>query len=230
MLARVLPEANLLLVRKQDWAGLEKQLVTGSKLTISQDSDFDMGDLNMFPCSIESPLLLEVDSENQNGGKTLLHKDGRITQEVTVPVHCSSYGALSSCKKWNIQDSMTWRAECKNIRNVDVELFDSEKGRGISSLDIVLRNNQTSSICCKNRFTFVKAFSAASQQIKSGSLKESTECPFSDYIDESCKREYGLLTRSRFCINENFIIKEYTKVLCANNATIQNSCDVTYDC
>ena len=110
------------------------------------------------------------------------------------------------------------------------ELFDSEKGRGILSLDIVLRNNQTSSICCQNRYTFVKAFSPANQQMKSGSLKELTECAFSDFIDETCKRESGLLTRSRFCKNEKLIIKEYTKVLCANNATIQNSCDVTYDC
>ena len=229
-LARILPEGNLLLVRKQDWIGLEKQLATGAKLTISKDNNFAVEDLNMFPCSLQSPLLLDVGNENQKKGKALLHRDGRISQEVTVPVLCSSYGALSSCKKWNIGDSMTWRAECKNVRNVDVELFDSDNGRVISSLDIVLKNNETSSICCRNSHTFVKVFSTDIKQIKSTFLKKLPECAFSDFIDETCKRESGLLTRSRFCKNEKLIVKEYTKVLCANNATIQNSCDVTYDC
>ena len=96
----------------------------------------------MFPCIIEPTLKLDVGKEKeQKEGKAFLDSDGKITQEVTVPVSCSSYGALSSCKKWNIPDSVTWTAECKSIRNVKVELFDRE--RSLSSIDIVLRNNET---------------------------------------------------------------------------------------
>ena len=229
MLGKVWPGGNLLLVRRLDWVGLEEHFVTGEKLTISKDNSFEMEDLNMFPCIIEPTLKLDVrKEEEQKGGKAFLDSDGKITQEVTVPVSCSSYGALSSCKKWNIPDSVTWTAECKHIRNVKVELFDRE--RILSSIDIVLRNNETSSICCQDRHTFVKVFSANEHQFKSSLVKTMTHCSFSESIDEPCQRESGLLTRSRFCVSEKFIIKEYTKVLCVNNATIQNSCNAMYDC
>ena len=230
LLARVWPSCNLLLVRRQDWAGMEKQMSSGAKLTISKDSNFEIEDLNMFQCSIESPLLLEVINEDYEGRNALLHRNGKVTQEVTVSVHCTSYGVWHLCNKWNIPESLTWGVQCKHIRDVNVKLFNSANSQAVPSLDIVLRNNETFSICCHNRYTFVKVFSTHEQLIQSSVVKTLTNCTYSDFIDESCKGEYGLLTRSRFCKNGEFIIKEYTRVLCANNATIQNSCDPTYDC
>ena len=95
---------------------------------------------------------------------------------------------------------------------------------------IVLKSNETSSTCCQDRNTFVKVFSKSNQHLTASHLKELLQCTFSEFIDESCKRESGMLSRSRFCINEQYVISKYTKVICANNATIENICEVAYNC
>ena len=130
ILARVVREhVMVLLVRRQDWTGLEDHMVTGRKLRVlSGSQDLDMGELDMFPCMLHTHLSLRVEPDVQEETEThtqwgtLLHRDGSITQQLKVTVSCTFYGE-SVCRRWGINQIQTWRTQCKNVRNVDVQLY-----------------------------------------------------------------------------------------------------------
>ena len=123
ILARVVREhVMVLLVRRQDWTGLEDHMVTGRKLrVVSGREDLDMGEVDMFPCMLDTHLRLRVEDveeeETDIQWGTVLHRDGRITQQVKVTVSCTLYGE-SVCRRWGIQHIHTWRTTCRDIRDV----------------------------------------------------------------------------------------------------------------
>ena len=225
----------MLLVRKQDWEGLDRQLVTGAKLTLSLDGNIDMEELRLFPCILQSPLQLGVEGQGNGNipGTALLHKDGRISQEVTVPIRCSLYGALSSCKSWNLQDRTTWRTQCTEISNVDVTIVSRDTQEVMKQGLITLNNDVSRKTCCLDPDTFVTVF----YQKKSEDWLNSEElsgilpsCHFSEKIQESCNEESGLFELSRLCAHEGIVIKKYSKVSCYSRKIIKDTCNPKYNC
>ena len=63
----------------------------------------------------------ESDVFEQEFSEAVLHKDGGISQKMTVPLHCSSYGKVP-CKKWGLPDTMTGRTRCSNITETNIQL------------------------------------------------------------------------------------------------------------
>ena len=233
-LARVWQGNQLFLVRKQDWAGMDQQLVTGAKLTLSLDSNVDMEELRLFPCILQSPLQLGVEGIGKNYGTALLHNDGKISQEVNVPIRCSLYGPLSSCKRWNLQDQMSWRTQCTNISDVDVTLVTGGDTEEVMQQGVIsLPNNVTRKTCCLDSDTFVTVYeqSKTKKGLDSEVLSEMLpSCNFSEQLDGSCNEESGQLERSRFCIYENVVIKTYSKIVCSSGLVVKGICSQRFNC
>ena len=235
LLAKVWKGDLLILVRKEDWIGIRQELANGANLTLSLDSDIDLEELRLFPCILESPLRLLVDAHRQvgNSGTAVLHKDGTISQEMTVPIRCSFYGGLSSCKSWNLQDLATWNTRCTDISDVDVALVSGQKQEAMKQIYIGLPNNVTRKTCCFNSDTLVSVYNQTKSEnmLKSRELSEVLPwCRFSDGIAESCKEESEQLELSQLCVNEHFVVKKYSKVSCYTGKVVQNICNPKYNC
>jgi len=235
LLAKVWKGDLLTLVRKEDWIGIRQELANGANLMLSLDSDIDLEELRLFPCILESPLRLLVDAHRQVGssGIAVLHKDGTISQEMTVPIRCSFYGGLSSCNSWNLQDRATWNTRCTDISDVDVALVSGQKQEAMKQIYIGLPNNVTRKTCCFDSDTLVSVYNKTMSEnmLKSRELSEVLPwCRFSDGIAESCKEESEQLELSQLCVNEHFVVKKYSKVSCYTGKVVQNICNPKYNC
>ena len=230
-LLKIWPGGRAVLIRKQDWAGLDQQLINGARLTLSSKGLPDMEQLNLFPCALNSPMRLGVKEAIEDAERALLSKDGQISQQISVPVRCSLFGATHSCKKWNLENSMKWRAECKNISDKNVELV-TEENQKMTQLNVILSSNITKSMCCSNPDNFVSVFATqAFSNISARLLNEAlAHCHFSHYISGRCVFESGQLEKYRLCFLENYVIRQYSKVNCYSNEVVKNVCDVQYLC
>ena len=224
-----------MLVRKQDWTSLTEQLVTGAKLTISLDSSqFDMEELHLFQCSLNSPLRLTVESErafpNQGSGDAVLHMDGRISQELAVPVRCLSFGKVP-CSKWGLPNVAVWRTRCQNITETNVELV-TEDRHVMKEADIRLPNNVTRKTCCFNSHTLVAVYSNETKSIVDSKLLTNAflSCKFSDLIHGVCNERLGQLVQSRLCVHGKLVYKPYSQVSCYTGRIVEDTCNPKFNC
>jgi hypothetical protein len=226
--------APVLLVRKQDWAGLETQLATGQRLRLALSRDqIDRAEVDMFPCKLDSKLQLMVEEQEGDGERSpgaVLHKDGRISQDVTVNVSCTFYGS-SACKRWRMQKQQSWRATCRNISNVDVS-FVSNGEEIFNAIDILLPSNNSQMTCCKDSNTFIQVFSKQGKLVISSNVVYplTKSCKFSDYVEARCNALYGQLDMAQFCQIKGFVIYQYQKISCYNKDIITNICNKLFNC
>ena len=186
----------------------------------------------MFPCMLDTQLRLRVEGRGEGedrGGGAVLHRDGRISQEVTVTISCTFYGSIS-CSRWGFQERATWRANCKDIKDVDVDLYGGSMK--LFPAVLVFKNNSTNKNCCKDRDTFVNLYFHTISETNHvlSEIVNSSQCKYSQYVDESCNLESGQLSRSRFCVSSENILKEYMKVSCVSNNTMRNICNPLFNC
>ena len=223
-----------MLVRKQDWTSLNQQLVTGAKLTVSLDSQFDLEELHLFQCNLNSPLKLVVQSErcilNQDNEEAVLHKDGRISQEIAVPVRCLSYGRIP-CRKWGLTDTATWRTRCQNITDTNVELV-TESRNVMEEADILLPNNVTRKTCCFNSHTLVSVYSNVTESAVDSKLLTNAflSCKFSDLIHGMCNEKSGQLIQFRLCVYGNLVYMPYSQVSCHTGRIFEDTCNPKFNC
>ena len=87
--------------------------------------------------------------------------------------------------------------------------------------------------CCLDSDTFVKVYhqersvNEISNRILSHLL---SSCQFSDIFAESCKEDLGLLDYSQICLQEDFVIKKYSKIVCSSGALVRGICNSKFNC
>ena len=227
-------ESQVILLRKSEWTRVNKQLVTGQRVTISFNSNFDLEELQMFKCRLKSPLRLALESESdvfkQENGEAILHTDGGISQKMTVPLHCSSYGKVP-CKKWGIPDTMTGRTQCSNITETNIQLV-THNGHVMKEAKILLPNNVTRKTCCFNSHTLVSVYSNETETIIESKLLTNAflTCRFSEVIHGTCNERSGMLEQSRVCVHDNFVLQPYSQVSCYTGEIVKNTCNPQFNC
>ena len=160
----------------------------------------------------------------------VLHKDGRISQDVTVSVSCTFYGS-SACKRWRMQQQQGWRATCHHITDVKLS-FISVNPDKLKALEIKFSNNISRETCCRNSSTFLKLFGNNYEfNLLSSDLSQMIQlCKFSEPVEEVCNANSGQLNRSVICYVKGFVITQYSKVSCYTKETVKNICNPVFNC
>ena len=117
---------------------------------------------------------------------------------------------------------------CKGINSVHIELYSQGIKPEYKPIVFLFINGQKSNFCCEDSNTFLMIFSQQNPIVNmtKGLMKILDSCHYSDYIEEACVKRQGLFERGRYCVNKDFIIKEYTNNLCSSKQVIVDTCDV----
>ena len=108
-----------------------------------------------------------------------------------------------------------------------------KKREVMNEVQIILPNNVTRRTCCLDSNTIVKVYhqersvNETSNQILSHSL---SSCQFSDIIAESCSEDSGLLDYSQICLQQDFVIKKYSKIVCSSGVAVRGICNSKFNC
>ena len=155
-----------------------------------------------------------------------LHRDGRITQDMSFRVICTFYGY--DCR-WKVEQQQQLALVCKEINSVHIKPWSAHNKAALTPNNLKLQHNTTQTSCCQDPDTFLQIFSEAKNDMSTDILDD--KCSFTDFIEEECNRSFGILKRSRFCTMGQIIISEYTRNLCLTGEIVQNTCDLaSYGC
>ena len=155
-----------------------------------------------------------------------LHKDGKITQDLSFSVSCTFYGEKCS---WKVDPEEKVAVTCEHITSGHIQPYSAATNLPLRPARIRLQPNTTHTSCCRNSHTFVQIFSDSGDFVPADILEE--ECVFTDFIKEDCDRGFGQLKQVRFCMKGTMIISQYTRNLCLTGEIVLNTCDVKqYQC
>ena len=216
----------VVMVRTQDWASHQEYLRDGKKVILSRTRVLDWQELDMFPCSFPADTTTYLVAgtkeprQKTSTGTAVLHKDGRITQDVNFKVSCSFYG--EKCK-WKLKSEEDMPVTCHNITSGHIQPYSTERNQPLLPARIQLGSNTTHSTCCKNSHTWVEIFTDYQTVAPAGIVGR--ECAFSDFVQEDCDRGFGQLKQVMFCSQGTFIISQHTRTLCLTGEIVFNTCD-----